>query len=113
MWRVQEPRHLQLLSDLEENSVFTMTTGKKVHNAPTEYQFCIKVTKETRMIFLTANINLKKNPLVWIYYLLHLALGSIPIKHVVELVFREEFNWITHVFITWWFHNSLLRAHQS
>ncbi|KAK3525315.1 hypothetical protein QTP86_029118, partial [Hemibagrus guttatus] len=44
---LQEPRHLQLLSDLEESSVFTMTTGKKVHNAPTEYQFCIKPTKGT------------------------------------------------------------------
>ncbi|XP_053087278.1 growth factor receptor-bound protein 10a isoform X5 [Pangasianodon hypophthalmus] len=43
----KEPRHLQLLSDLEENSVFTMTTGKKVHNAPTDYQFCIKPTKGT------------------------------------------------------------------
>lgn len=41
----KEPRHLQLLSDLEENSVFTMTTSRKVYNAPTDYQFCIKPTK--------------------------------------------------------------------
>ncbi|XP_062866656.1 growth factor receptor-bound protein 10-like [Trichomycterus rosablanca] len=41
----KEPRHLQLLSDLEENSLFTMMTSRKVHNAPTDYQFCIKPTK--------------------------------------------------------------------
>ncbi|KAI2652988.1 growth factor receptor-bound 10-like isoform X2 [Labeo rohita] len=39
---LQEPRHLQLLSDLEESNIFTVTTGRKMHNAPTDYQFCIK-----------------------------------------------------------------------
>uniref|UniRef100_A0A673G3P1 Growth factor receptor-bound protein 10-like n=1 Tax=Sinocyclocheilus rhinocerous TaxID=307959 RepID=A0A673G3P1_9TELE len=42
---LQEPRHLQLLSDLEESNVFTVTTGRKMHNAPTDYQFCIKPSK--------------------------------------------------------------------
>uniref|UniRef100_A0A8B9GNT6 Growth factor receptor-bound protein 10a n=1 Tax=Astyanax mexicanus TaxID=7994 RepID=A0A8B9GNT6_ASTMX len=41
----KEPRHLQLLSDLEESNIFTMTTGKKMYNAPTDYQFCIKPSK--------------------------------------------------------------------
>ncbi|XP_030644622.1 growth factor receptor-bound protein 10 [Chanos chanos] len=41
----KEPRHLQLLSDLEESNVFTVTAGKKMHNAPTDYQFCIKPSK--------------------------------------------------------------------
>uniref|UniRef100_A0A671M5J8 Growth factor receptor-bound protein 10-like n=1 Tax=Sinocyclocheilus anshuiensis TaxID=1608454 RepID=A0A671M5J8_9TELE len=41
----KEPRHLQLLSDLEESNVFTVTTGRKMHNAPTDYQFCIKPSK--------------------------------------------------------------------
>uniref|UniRef100_A0AAZ3PRB8 Growth factor receptor-bound protein 10 n=1 Tax=Oncorhynchus tshawytscha TaxID=74940 RepID=A0AAZ3PRB8_ONCTS len=41
----KEPRHLQLLSDLEDSSVFTVTTGRKLHNAPTDYQFCIKPSK--------------------------------------------------------------------
>ncbi|XP_038827821.1 growth factor receptor-bound protein 10-like [Salvelinus namaycush] len=41
----KEPRHLQLLSDLEDSSVFTVTTGGKLHNAPTDYQFCIKPSK--------------------------------------------------------------------
>ncbi|XP_051949078.1 growth factor receptor-bound protein 10-like isoform X2 [Xyrauchen texanus] len=41
----KEPRHLQLLSDLEESNIFTVTTGKKMHNAPTDYQFCIKPSK--------------------------------------------------------------------
>lgn len=40
----QEPRHLQLLSDLEDSNIFTIITGRKLHNAPTDYQFCIKVT---------------------------------------------------------------------
>uniref|UniRef100_A0AAR2L0L8 Growth factor receptor-bound protein 10a n=1 Tax=Pygocentrus nattereri TaxID=42514 RepID=A0AAR2L0L8_PYGNA len=42
---LQEPRHLQLLSDLEESNVFTVTTGRKMYNAPTDYQFCIKPSK--------------------------------------------------------------------
>uniref|UniRef100_A0A674DDE4 Growth factor receptor-bound protein 10a n=1 Tax=Salmo trutta TaxID=8032 RepID=A0A674DDE4_SALTR len=42
---LQEPRHLQLLSDLEDSSVFTVTTGRKLHNAPTDYKFCIKPSK--------------------------------------------------------------------
>uniref|UniRef100_A0A673ZLF6 Growth factor receptor-bound protein 10a n=1 Tax=Salmo trutta TaxID=8032 RepID=A0A673ZLF6_SALTR len=42
---LQEPRHLQLLSDLEDSCVFTVTTGRKLHNAPTDYQFCIKPSK--------------------------------------------------------------------
>uniref|UniRef100_W5KSB6 Growth factor receptor-bound protein 10a n=1 Tax=Astyanax mexicanus TaxID=7994 RepID=W5KSB6_ASTMX len=41
----KEPRHLQLLSDLEESNIFTMTTGRKMYNAPTDYQFCIKPSK--------------------------------------------------------------------
>lgn len=39
----QEPRHLQLLADLEDSSVFSVITGRKLHNAPTDFQFCIKV----------------------------------------------------------------------
>uniref|UniRef100_A0A672GPN1 Growth factor receptor-bound protein 10-like n=1 Tax=Salarias fasciatus TaxID=181472 RepID=A0A672GPN1_SALFA len=41
----KEPRHLQLLSDLEDSNIFTVITGKKLHNAPTDYQFCIKPSK--------------------------------------------------------------------
>uniref|UniRef100_A0AAY5KVZ6 Growth factor receptor-bound protein 10a n=1 Tax=Esox lucius TaxID=8010 RepID=A0AAY5KVZ6_ESOLU len=42
---LQEPRHLQLLSDLEDCNIYTVTTGRKSHNAPTDYQFCIKPSK--------------------------------------------------------------------
>uniref|UniRef100_A0A671T434 Growth factor receptor-bound protein 10-like n=1 Tax=Sinocyclocheilus anshuiensis TaxID=1608454 RepID=A0A671T434_9TELE len=42
---LQEPRHLQLLSDLEDSNIFTVTMGRKMHNAPTDYQFCIKPGK--------------------------------------------------------------------
>ncbi|XP_060916210.1 growth factor receptor-bound protein 10-like [Labrus mixtus] len=43
----KEPRHLQLLSDLEDSNIFTIITGRKFHNAPTDYQFCIKPSKVT------------------------------------------------------------------
>ncbi|XP_061110779.1 growth factor receptor-bound protein 10-like isoform X3 [Conger conger] len=41
----KEPRHLQLLADLEESNIFTVITGKKLHHAPTDYEFCIKPNK--------------------------------------------------------------------
>uniref|UniRef100_A0A668AIK8 Growth factor receptor bound protein 10 n=1 Tax=Myripristis murdjan TaxID=586833 RepID=A0A668AIK8_9TELE len=41
----KEPRHLQLLADLEDSNIFTVITGKKQHSAPTEYAFCIKPNK--------------------------------------------------------------------
>ncbi|XP_051576089.1 growth factor receptor-bound protein 10-like isoform X5 [Myxocyprinus asiaticus] len=41
----KEPRHLQLLADLEDSNVFTVITGRKLHNAPTDYEFCIKPNK--------------------------------------------------------------------
>uniref|UniRef100_A0AAY5EJF7 Growth factor receptor-bound protein 10-like n=1 Tax=Electrophorus electricus TaxID=8005 RepID=A0AAY5EJF7_ELEEL len=41
----KEPRHLHLLSDLDESNVFTVTAGRKMYNAPTDYQFCIKPCK--------------------------------------------------------------------
>ncbi|KAI1885672.1 hypothetical protein AGOR_G00206230 [Albula goreensis] len=41
----KEPRHLQLLSDLEDSNIFTVITGKKLHSAPTDYEFCIKPNK--------------------------------------------------------------------
>ncbi|NXU50344.1 GRB10 protein, partial [Turnix velox] len=52
----KEPRHLQLLSDLEDSSIFSLMAGKKLYNAPTEYGFCIKPnrvrneTKELRLL---------------------------------------------------------------
>ncbi|XP_058390790.1 growth factor receptor-bound protein 10 isoform X4 [Diceros bicornis minor] len=39
---LQEPRHLQLLADLEDSSVFSLIAGKKQYSAPTDYGFCIK-----------------------------------------------------------------------
>uniref|UniRef100_A0AAX7V3H5 Growth factor receptor-bound protein 10b n=1 Tax=Astatotilapia calliptera TaxID=8154 RepID=A0AAX7V3H5_ASTCA len=42
---LQEPRHLQLLADLEDSNIFTVITGKKQHGAPTDYGFCIKPNK--------------------------------------------------------------------
>uniref|UniRef100_A0A8C5BMF6 Growth factor receptor-bound protein 10-like n=1 Tax=Gadus morhua TaxID=8049 RepID=A0A8C5BMF6_GADMO len=41
----KEPRHLQLLADLEDNNMFTAVTARKAHNAPTDYQFSIKPSK--------------------------------------------------------------------
>ncbi|XP_007232099.1 growth factor receptor-bound protein 10 isoform X1 [Astyanax mexicanus] len=41
----KEPRHLQLLADHEDSNIFTVISGRKLHNAPTEYEFCIKPNK--------------------------------------------------------------------
>ncbi|XP_061886170.1 growth factor receptor-bound protein 10-like isoform X2 [Entelurus aequoreus] len=41
----KEPRHLQLLSDLDDSNIFTVITGRKLHNAPADFQFCIKPSK--------------------------------------------------------------------
>lgn len=40
---LQEPRHLQLLADLEDCSVFSLLSGKKQYSAPTEFGLCLKV----------------------------------------------------------------------
>ncbi|XP_020366586.1 growth factor receptor-bound protein 10 isoform X1 [Rhincodon typus] len=41
----KEPRHLQLLADIEDNNVFSLVAGKKAYSAPTDYGFCIKPIK--------------------------------------------------------------------
>ncbi|XP_036000809.1 growth factor receptor-bound protein 10 isoform X2 [Fundulus heteroclitus] len=41
----KEPRHLQVLSDLEDSNIYTIITGRKLYNAPADYQFCIKPNK--------------------------------------------------------------------
>ncbi|ERE90131.1 growth factor receptor-bound protein 14 [Cricetulus griseus] len=41
----KEPRHLQLLADLEESSIFYLINGKKQYNAPNDYGMCIKPNK--------------------------------------------------------------------
>ncbi|XP_054847165.1 growth factor receptor-bound protein 10 isoform X2 [Eublepharis macularius] len=52
----KEPRHLQLLADLEDSNIFSLIAGKKLYSAPTDYGFCIKPnrarneTKELRLL---------------------------------------------------------------
>lgn len=41
----KEPRHLQLLADLEESSIFYMIGTKKQYNTPNEFGICIKPNK--------------------------------------------------------------------
>lgn len=41
----KEPRHLHIIADLEESSIFTLITGRKQYSAPTDYGFCIKPNK--------------------------------------------------------------------
>ncbi|KAB0375588.1 hypothetical protein FD755_012231 [Muntiacus reevesi] len=38
----KEPRHLQLLAELEDSSIFSLIAGRKQYGAPTDYGFCIK-----------------------------------------------------------------------
>lgn len=52
----KEPRHLQLLADLEDSNIFSLIAGKKQYSAPTEHGLCIKPnkvrneTKELRLL---------------------------------------------------------------
>lgn len=52
----KEPRHLQLIADLDDSNIFSSINGKKLYNAPTDYGFCIKPnrvrneTKELRLL---------------------------------------------------------------
>ncbi|XP_076975350.1 growth factor receptor-bound protein 10 isoform X2 [Tamandua tetradactyla] len=41
----KEPRHLQLLADLEDSNIFSLIAGRKQCSAPTDYGFCIKPNK--------------------------------------------------------------------
>ncbi|XP_078394749.1 growth factor receptor-bound protein 10 isoform X1 [Cetorhinus maximus] len=41
----KEPRHLQLLANIEDNNVFSLVAGKKTYSAPSDYGFCIKPIK--------------------------------------------------------------------
>ncbi|XP_042540923.1 growth factor receptor-bound protein 10 isoform X1 [Dipodomys spectabilis] len=41
----KEPRHLQLLADLEDSNIFTLISGKKQYSAPTDHGLCIKPNK--------------------------------------------------------------------
>ncbi|KAB0403925.1 hypothetical protein E2I00_016928, partial [Balaenoptera physalus] len=38
----KEPRHLQLLADLEDSRIFSLMASRKQYGAPTDYGFCIK-----------------------------------------------------------------------
>uniref|UniRef100_A0A8C8YNW9 Growth factor receptor bound protein 10 n=1 Tax=Prolemur simus TaxID=1328070 RepID=A0A8C8YNW9_PROSS len=52
----KEPRHLQLLADLEDSNIFSLIAGKKQYSAPTDHGLCIKPnkvrneTKELRLL---------------------------------------------------------------
>lgn len=39
----QEPRHLQFIADFSDSEVYTVLSAKKLHGAPTDYGFCVKV----------------------------------------------------------------------
>lgn len=47
---LQEPRHLQLLAELEDSSIFSLIAGRKQYGAPTDYGFCIKVPPTPRLM---------------------------------------------------------------
>ncbi|XP_011802918.1 PREDICTED: growth factor receptor-bound protein 10 isoform X1 [Colobus angolensis palliatus] len=52
----KEPRHLQLLADLEDSNIFSLIAGRKQYSAPTDHGLCIKPnkvrneTKELRLL---------------------------------------------------------------
>ncbi|XP_069469509.1 growth factor receptor-bound protein 10 isoform X2 [Ambystoma mexicanum] len=38
----KEPRHLQVIGELEDSNVFSLTSCKKLYGSPTDFGFCIK-----------------------------------------------------------------------
>ncbi|KAL0618903.1 Growth factor receptor-bound protein 10 [Plecturocebus cupreus] len=52
----KEPRHLQLLADLDDSNIFSLIAGRKQYSAPTDHGLCIKPnkvrneTKELRLL---------------------------------------------------------------
>lgn len=45
---LQEPRHLQFIADFSDSDVYTVLSAKKLHGAPTDYGFCVKVPSLSR-----------------------------------------------------------------
>uniref|UniRef100_A0A1A8IXR3 Growth factor receptor-bound protein 7 n=2 Tax=Nothobranchius kuhntae TaxID=321403 RepID=A0A1A8IXR3_NOTKU len=41
----KEPRHLQCVADLNQLNVYTVVNGRKLYGAPTDFTFCIKLSK--------------------------------------------------------------------
>ncbi|XP_028993247.1 growth factor receptor-bound protein 14 isoform X2 [Betta splendens] len=41
----KEPRHLQFIADFSDSDVYSVSSAKKLHGAPTDYGFCVKSTK--------------------------------------------------------------------
>ncbi|XP_066209945.1 growth factor receptor-bound protein 10 isoform X1 [Saccopteryx leptura] len=100
----KEPRHLQLLADVEDCSVFSLIAGRKQYSAPTDFGLCIKPnkvlhdTKELRLLcaedeqirtcWLTAFRLFKYGALLYQSYRLPLqrkgAQGSTPARSVSE-----------------------------
>uniref|UniRef100_A0A673CWY4 Growth factor receptor bound protein 14 n=1 Tax=Sphaeramia orbicularis TaxID=375764 RepID=A0A673CWY4_9TELE len=39
----KEPRHLQFIADFSDSDVYTVFSAKKLHGAPADYGFCVKV----------------------------------------------------------------------
>lgn len=63
MWRFetflvlysQEPRHLQFIAEFSDGDVYTLLSAKKIHGAPTDYGFCVKV-RFAFLLFLSINL---------------------------------------------------------
>jgi hypothetical protein len=73
---LQEPRHLQLLADLEDSNVFSLIAGKKQYSAPTDHGLCIKVL--CRRAVRRLDMGMK-------------AMGSSPAQHLAwRLLFLAE-----------------------
>ncbi|CAJ0952744.1 unnamed protein product [Ranitomeya imitator] len=55
---IQEPRHLQGISDLEDSNIYSLISCKKLYNSPTDFGFCVKpnrvLTDSKELRFLCA-----------------------------------------------------------
>uniref|UniRef100_A0ACB8FU03 Growth factor receptor-bound protein 10 n=1 Tax=Sphaerodactylus townsendi TaxID=933632 RepID=A0ACB8FU03_9SAUR len=62
----KEPRHLQLLADLEDSNIFSLIAGKKMYSAPTDYGFCIKFCGGPPVQKILGN-RFEKEKLLWAF----------------------------------------------
>ncbi|KAF4790124.1 growth factor receptor-bound protein 10 isoform X2 [Turdus rufiventris] len=77
---LQEPRHLQLLADLEDSNIFSLIAGKKLYNAPAEYGFCIKCEDDGQIFFSLDDGNTKFSDLIQLVEFYQLNKGVLPCK---------------------------------
>lgn len=82
-WPLQEPRHLQFFASFSDSDVYTVLAAKKLHGAPSDYSFCVKVPSPVWTFK-------KKKKSFWIMNSSWLPGTSFSLVHKVQLGSRLE-----------------------